>query len=424
MTYSLKSRTARIALPTLDDKGRPVAMYLGPPLKRPGTALLYRRNAGRAGSWVVRFATGKGRYKHKTFATADDIEDSDGKRVLNFHEALEQAPDHVPDGSDDTTLGEPITVEAALTAYAGDLVRRGRSAKNLDRVRHWLPDGTDEARPRHSLLGKYVGMLADKDLTDWLDEMLNAGRARATVNRNANVMRRVLNNVANRDPRITNRAVWAGSEGALKRLRGANRARRMVLTTAEVLRFLAEIQAEGEHVALAFEGLAHTGTRMSQLARVNCGDLGKVSVEVPSAFKGHDNKEATPASVPLDLAFVAKLAAARGDRPDDAPLFLNPQGERWGRGNEYALKTAFARAAERAGLDSRKITPYALRHSSICRAILDHVPLTIVAQRHDTSVEEIQKHYSKWINDIAGDIGRRGLLHVAPDNVVPMARAA
>ncbi|MGO8655022.1 integrase, partial [Rhizobium ruizarguesonis] len=44
------------------------------------------------------------------------------------------------------------------------------------------------------------------------------------------------------------------------------------------------------------------------------------------------------------------------------------------------------------------VTPYALRHSSICRMIMQRVPTLMVAKRHNTSVEIIERHYGKTID--------------------------
>lgn len=43
--------------------------------------------------------------------------------------------------------------------------------------------------------------------------------------------------------------------------------------------------------------------------------------------------------------------------------------------------------------------PYALRHSSIVRYLMENVPIRIVAALHDTSVVMIERHYSRWISD-------------------------
>src|ERR1700747_3874591 len=63
--------------------------YSGPSLAR-GIALMYRRNRTN-GSWVVKVSDGHGAYWTKAFALADDFEDSDGKNVLTFYQAQDQA---------------------------------------------------------------------------------------------------------------------------------------------------------------------------------------------------------------------------------------------------------------------------------------------------------------------------------------------
>jgi len=82
----------------------------------------------------------------------------------------------------------------------------------------------------------------------------------------------------------------------------------------------------------------------------------------------------------------------------------------------------FREVAERAGFDPDVITCYALRHSSICRALLKGVPVSVVAKLHDTSSDEIEAHYAAYILDVAGDtLSRQGLLQIesqAGDNVI------
>ena len=55
---------------------------------------------------------------------------------------------------------------------------------------------------------------------------------------------------------------------------------------------------------------------------------------------------------------------------------------------------------------------YALRHSSIVRALLANVPIRIVAALHDTSVVMIEKTYSSHIADHADVVARPSLLEL------------
>jgi integrase len=106
---------------------------------------------------------------------------------------------------------------------------------------------------------------------------------------------------------------------------------------------------------------------------------------------------------------------------------LKGDGTRWLEANKSEQWTIFRAVAERAKLDPDQITCYALRHSSICRALLKGVPVSIVARLHDTSTREIEAHYAAHILDVAGDaLSRKGLLRPeAPDAdnvVVPLPR--
>ena len=50
---------------------------------------------------------------------------------------------------------------------------------------------------------------------------------------------------------------------------------------------------------------------------------------------------------------------------------------------------------------------YALRHSSIVRALVAGLPVRLVAAAHDTSVEMIEAHYSAHIIDATEDLHRK-----------------
>jgi hypothetical protein len=64
---------------------------------------------------------------------------------------------------------------------------------------------------------------------------------------------------------------------------------------------------------------------------------------------------------------------------------------------------------------------YALRHSSIVRALLAGVPARVVAAVHDTSIGMLERTYSAFIADHADTIARRGLLAAG---VTPIRRRA
>src|SRR5258708_28345598 len=99
---ALESRSARLRLKI---RRRP---YSGPSLAR-GIALMYRRNKTN-GTWVLKASNGHGAYWTKAFALADDFEDADGKAVLTFHQAQEQAKKLAP-GDDGAADSVPISID-------------------------------------------------------------------------------------------------------------------------------------------------------------------------------------------------------------------------------------------------------------------------------------------------------------------------
>ena len=129
---NLESRTARLKLPVAK---KPIFAKIGD-----GIGLGYRRNQT-AGTWIVRAADGNGANWTKAFATADDFEDADGEKMLNFWQAQDRARGLVCNsknqGADD---GKLINVKEALRRYEGDLKMRGGDIANVARVRIHLPE--------------------------------------------------------------------------------------------------------------------------------------------------------------------------------------------------------------------------------------------------------------------------------------------
>src|SRR5262249_22819123 len=140
---SLESRSARLKLKS---RRKP---YTGASLAR-GVALLYRRNKTN-GSWVVKASDGHGAYWTKAFADADDYENSDGTKVLAFHEAQDKAKKLARgDAASDSV---PITVAGALDDYKIDLKARGAHPRNATWPRVHLP-GVLLAKPVQLLTSK------------------------------------------------------------------------------------------------------------------------------------------------------------------------------------------------------------------------------------------------------------------------------
>ena len=215
----------------------------------------------------------------------------------------------------------------------------------------------------------------------------------------------------------------------LRGLPGSNKARRIVLPDADVLSIVKAAYEVDRAFGLLVDVLAVTGARLSQAARLTCADLQADRPDprlmMPSSFKGHGQKKITHRPVPITPVLAAALKKAAGDQPAEAPLLRKRDGTPWQATSTGDHRDLFRRAVERAEVGIA-VTSYALRHSSIVRALLGGVPVAVVAQQHDTSVREIEAHYAAYILDYSDALSRRALLDTsAPtpaSNVLPLPR--
>jgi integrase len=389
--------------------------FTGPSLAR-GIKLLYRRNRTN-GSWVVKASSGHGTYWTKAFAEADDYEKSNGVQVLTFYEAQDAAK-ALARGTDNAPDTKPLTVSEAVDRYERDLKSRGADIANARRVRRHMTS---------ALAGKPVGLLTVNDLRHWRDGLVAKGIEPATINRTRAGLRAALELTAELDDRITNRHIF---KSGLKGLPGANKARRVVLSDADVLRIVDAAHQQDRAFGILIEVLAQTGARISQAARLKCGDLQADGPDprllMPTSYKGgRGQKERQHVPVPIPVSLATPLKELRGNRPADAPLLIKRDGMRWLEKNKSEQWSIFRAVAGRAGFNPEEITSYCLRHSSICRMLLRGVPTSIVSRLHDTSADEIEAHYAAYILDVAGTLPRKALLQPEPpagDNVVALMK--
>ncbi|WP_244635712.1 site-specific integrase [Bradyrhizobium huanghuaihaiense] len=359
----------------------------------------------------MRFADGSASGWLKKFGVADDLEPANNTSVFNYDQALRQARKLARGEADAETeiiaTGfAPISLDGALTDYQGDLEARGASIYNASGLRRHLSS---------QLLGKPVALLDAKELRKWRDGLLAKGLQPSSVVRYCKSLRATLNLAASHDKRIQNADAW---KAGLESLPDATVARNVILGDRDVSRFVAAGYRVDAHFGLFVDVLAVTGARPSQAARLLVEDLhggAKPRLTMPRSAKGGSKNRAARKheriSVPITPALAAKLKQAAKARPGDAPLLLQVIGLPWGGSDDYREDVAAIVAALK--LDA-KTTLYALRHSSIVRALLRGLPIRLVAAAHDTSVQQIETTYSKYITDHSDDISRAALLHHAP----------
>jgi integrase len=381
----------------------------------PGIHLGYRRNQT-AGTWSVRVAE-SGAEWIKKIALADDLEAASPPHVLSYWQAIDQAralARRQPGAADDES--RPISVSEALDRYEADLIARGGSPYNARHPRIHLPG---------VILNKPVALLGATELRKWRDSLLAKGLASGTVNRTKTGLRAALELAAAHDPRIVNQRAW---KVGLTALPDAHVARNVILTDDEVRRIVRTAYERDRALGVLAEVAAVTGARLSQLSRLEVGDLQAHESEPPrllmplSAKGRRRDKRHERRPVPVTPALAAVLKQEAAGRPHDSPLLLRDNGERWGHGRRRHHRQDFRAVVEAAALDPDVVTLSALRHSSIVRMLLANTPIRIVATLHDTSVKMIERTYSRHIAEHTDALARRALLDIAPAiaNIVPL----
>jgi integrase len=369
----------------------------------PGIAVGFRRNAG-AGTWSVRSTDGHGSDWIKRIGLADDLEPADGTAVLTFWQAQDRAR-ALARGQTGEDGDRPATVLEALERYEIDLTARGGDRYNAQRVRTHL-SGTLASKP--------VALLGANELKRWRDELATK-MAPASVNRTRTNLRAALELAAAHDPRIGNRQAW---KVGLAGLPNSQNARNVILSNDEVRRVVECAYDHDRQLGLLVEVAAVTGARLSQLARLEVGDL-QVNrpdprLMMPLSAKGKvrtKKHERRPVPIPVTLAAV--LEQEVNGRPAEAPLLVRADGQAWGHSTHAHHRKAFRTVVEAVGLDPDEVTLYALRHSSVIRQLVANIPIRIVATLHDTSVGQIERNYSKHIASHNDTLTRGAMLDLA-----------
>lgn len=411
---NLETRTSRLSLPIAK---KPIFVRV-----KPGVGLGYRRNRT-AGTWVVRVADGTGGNWTEAIGLADDYDEANGDGVLDYWQAQDKAKARAA-SEQGNAIKKRVTLDEALDSYEADLKTRAGDLGNVARVRGHLPQ---------KLLKKPVADLTWAELRKWRDG-LAATVAPATVNRICTGLKAALNlTAADPEQRIASRQPW---EAGLATILDAEESRNVVLSDEIVRRVMAEAYNHSTEFGLLVHVAAETGARVSQIAQLKVQDLqadrSDPRLMVPSSRKGRGRKKIARRPVPISVALAKRLADAVRDQQGNAPLLSKPVSGRWGGGpwkkSDHARP--FGDIVERLGLvDWRQlgyqaeVTMYALRHTSIVRAILANVPLRVIAANHDTSVVMIERNYSAYISDHADAVARAALLDFVEPvtaNIVPI----
>jgi integrase len=399
-----------------------------------GMHLGYRKRA-KGGEWLVRWFVGNSTYHRAMVGPADDYGIAG---TLSFDQASTAARKLVSERrakAERRAKGPRRTVRNVVDDYIA-----ARDA----RLREQRP-GTKQRSDAHSRLTKYVladpiaevalSELSEDDLVAWKEAFALDKTAGARV-RTKNDFKAALNAAHRRFRRqlpadFSERVRWGLSNDNMAGAGPAKARDNQILEDEAVRRIVAvamDYDADGD-VGRMVMLLAATGARFSQLQRLTVGDVqaDRERLFIPLSRKGQGKAHGHyPMRVGGDV--IEALRPLLTGRRYDEPLLLHwrmkqvPKEDSWHvvwirdyRGpwsSTSQLTRHFNQICASIGLAGT--IPYALRHSSIVRAIRAGLPIRLVAAMHDTSVVMIERHYSRYIVD--------GLEELTARAIVPMFR--
>jgi len=395
-------------------------------LIEPGLHLGYRKLASGPGTWLRRRYIGDGRYVTENLRTAegalilaDDYQDSDRERVLNFAEAQQAA--RGPRGQ--RRSAGAYTVAAAASDYLRFLEGDGRSPHSIRDTRYRV-----EAFIGPQLGNVRMATLTTDQLRRWRDEIAKAPprlrtrngekqkhkdiasedsrRARrATVNRTWNTLRALLNHAFN-DGKVESDLAWR----KMKPFRHVDAARIRYLSIAEGKRLINACDPDFRPLVQA--GL-QSGARYGELCRLEVGDFnadsGTLAIRQSKAGKAR-HVVLTDES----RAFFAQLTIGRAS---GEPMFRRS----WGKSMQAR---PMAEACRRAKI--KPIGFHQLRHTWASLAIMAGVPLMVVARNlGHADTRMCEKNYAHLAPSYVTDAIRKGAPRFgfrADPKVTPLVR--
>ena len=389
------------------------------------------RKAKRGGRWLVRWYGGNQKYKQQALGVADDVL-TEG--TLSYENALKAAKEAVELSRKLAEAGHQsnfLTVREAIEDYIIERDRRD-SARAGRKVR------SDASRKLHRHLlsdEKFANLslnrLTENDIARWLsrvDQKLKRVTRQRLVNDTKAALNRIHRRMRKALPPDFGEIIRFGLKLEPLAESGQSVARENQILSDEQVRAIVAAVKEEDHdgdLSRLVTLLAATGARFSQVVRLQVQDVQveRSRIMMPCSRKGRERIDSyTP--IPVGEDVLAELAPAIDGRGPTDRLLVRWRHRQVGVGAWVRISRApwqwpaemlrpWHRACEAAGL--KQTVPYALRHSSIVRAIRLGLPVRLVAALHDTSVVMIERHYCRWIAD--------GLEELAARAVIPLLGA-
>jgi integrase len=408
----LETRAARSKLKA---RGKPYYRSVGQ-----GLHVGYRKGK-RQGMWVVRRYTGAGAYVVETIAEADDFADADGKSVLTFWQAQEQARkcSHIKSRG-----GASYTIKDAIDDYLQEL--EGRASYNDTKLRlgaYAVPSlgGTpvhgltaEVLRKWHRDLAKAPRRIrtkrgASKQQTRPIDlaDPEAARRRKVSANRILGLLKAALN-YAFREGKVASDVEWR----KVKPFPKVNRSRVSYLTLAQCRRL---INAADSGFRLLARAALETGARYGELCRLRVEDYNPDSGTLHIRLsKSGDSRHVILTDD--GQAFFDQLVAGRAS---SEPMFRRE----WKQSEQARpMKTA----CEKAKIDP-PVGFHQLRHTWASHAVMGGMPLPVVARNlGHVDTRMVEKHYGHLAPSYVAEAVRKHAPRFGvsePSNVKPMGRA-
>ncbi len=403
---NLETRTARARLAA---QGKPYYRAV-----EPGLHLGYRKPKAGAGKWVVRHYDGAKSYTLEAIATADDFSDADGFAILDYRQALAKARGRLVDraasanGEEDRTRG-PLTVAMVMDDYIKFLEANRRTAADAkyrdaafirpklgdlevvalttDKIRNWHSDMVKSAPRLRTKKGQAQKFRAIEDGED------QRRARRASANRTLTTLKAALNRKW-RDGKIKSDSAWRRVEP----FEDVEVSKMRYLSVVEARRFINS--STGEYRDLV-RGALETGARY--------GELGAFVVSDFNADAGtlavRRSKSGRVRHVVLTDDGIEFFRSKCAGRSSSDLIFKNIDGTPWRKSQQHRPTKAACKAA--------KISPaigfHALRHTWASLAIMNGVPLLVVARNLGHSdTRMVEKHYGHLAPSYIADAIRAG----------------
>lgn len=366
-----------------------------------------RRPKDRAGRWLLRTRRG-GDYSIETIGTADDAQGPDGISILTYEQARARAVELST--SAENRPARRLTVRKAMADYIDHLGAVGKSARMTESatVAHILPAlGNAEVESLTSAqLQRFLANLAAKParvrtakgksprlkLMPADDETRR--RRQSSANRVFKILRAALNHAFDAR-RVPSHDAWGRR---VKLFRGVEAARVRYLSIDESIRLINSAEEEFRPLVRA---ALETGCRYSELGRMQVSDFNP-DAGTALVRKSKSAKQRHVVLTAEGTAFFAKVCAGRAG---NALMFSRSDGEAWGASQQALF---MRRASQRASI-SPEINFHALRHTWASHAVMNGIPLMVVAQNlGHADLRMVTTHYGHLAQSYVTDAIRAG----------------